>query len=166
MKFMTDHALSSPDWLMNQEIISRIDYSGAVEQAQQLQGRFVRELLDNDRMLRLIEAESFHADEAYTLPEMLTDLQEGVWAEIYSGDTINTYRRNLQRVYLEAMKQKLDPESKNYDEVAMSDIQPQLKEVLRTLHDDLEGSRGANDASRAHLNDVEKRIENILEVDE
>ena len=165
MNFMTDHALSSPDWLMNREIISRIDYSGAVEQAQQLQGRFMRGLLDNDRMLRLIEAESFHGDDAYTLPEMLSDLQEGVWAEIYSGDAINTYRRNLQRVYLEAMKQKLDPESENYDEVAMSDIQPQLKEALRTLHDDLEGSRGANAASRAHLNDAEERIEDILSIE-
>jgi hypothetical protein len=165
MKFLNDHALSSPDWLMNQEILSRIDYSGAVEQAQQLQSRFLERILDNDRMLRLVEAETFKGDDAYTLQEMLADLRKGVWSEIYSGSTINTYRRNLQRSYLEIIKQKLDEESEEYEDVAGSDIQPQLKQNLKTLQSDLEKARIADASSKRHLNDAVDRIDAILNIE-
>jgi hypothetical protein len=165
MKFLNDHALSSPDWLMNQEILSRIDYSGAVEQAQQLQSRFLERILDNDRMLRLVEAETFKGDDAYTLQEMLADLRKGVWSEIYSGSTINTYRRNLQRSYLEIIKQKLDEESEEYEDVAGSDIQPQLKQNLKALKSDLEKARIADASSKRHLNDAVDRIDAILNIE-
>ena len=165
MAFMNDHALSSPDWLMSSEILNRIEPSGAIKQAQQLQGGFVEDLLDNDRMLRLIEAESFHGDEAYTLAEMLEDLQQGVWAEIYSGESIDTYRRNLHRVYLQTIEEKLDPESGDYDEVGQSDIQPMLKASLRTLQDDLDNASPADAVSQAHIQDAEERIANILDTE-
>lgn len=165
MAFMNEHALASPDWLMNADILNRIEPAGAIGQARQLQGGFVQSILDNDRMMRLIEAESFHGDDAYTLPEMLEDLQRGIWAEIYAGENIDAYRRNIQRVYLETIKDKLDPESENYQEVAQSDIQPLLRASLRNLKDDLENARVSGATSKAHITDAQQRIEAILEMD-
>lgn len=162
MKFLNDHALSSPDWLMDKEILNRIDYSGAIEQAQQLQGRFLQSILSTDRMLRLIEAEAFEGSDVYTLSEMLTDLRKGVWSEVYAGSTINTYRRNLQRTYLEIIKEKLNEDSEDYDEVAGSDIQPQLKQTLKILKDDIEGASVPGSLSQSHLDDTIDRIDAIL----
>jgi hypothetical protein len=164
MKFMNDHALSTPEWLMNETILSRIEAAGAIEEAQALQGGFVEDIMDTDRMLRLVETEAFHGDEAYTLPEMLDDLREGVWAEVYSGSSIDTYRRNVQRSYLKAVRGKLDAESEGYEEVTQSDIQPLLKQSLRTLANDIEDARISDPASRAHLEDAIDRIEAILDV--
>lgn len=165
LQFLNDHALSSPDWLMNKDILTRIDYEGAVEQAQGLQGSFLARILNNDRMLRLIEAETFYGDDAYSLPEMLADLRKGVWAEIYDAGTINTYRRNLQRAYLEIIKEKLDEESDDYEEVAGSDIQPMLKQNLKTLRNDIKKARISDTASRSHLEDAADRIDVILDAE-
>lgn len=162
MKFLNDHALSSPDWLMNEDILNRIDHTGAIEQAQDLQGSFVQRILDNDRMLRLIEAETFNGDEAFSLSEMLADLRKGVWAEIYSGKTIDTFRRNLQRSYLQTIKEKLNEDAEDYEEVANSDIQPQLKQTLKTLRNDIESTRISDSSSRGHLADAIDRIDAIL----
>lgn len=163
MRFLNDHAFSSPDWLLNEEILNRIDHTGAVEQAQDLQGSFMERILDNDRMLRMIEAETFNGDETYSLSEMLTDLQKAVWAEIYSGKPIDTFRRNLQRSYLQIIKKKLNEDAQNYETVADSDIQPQLKQTLKTLRGDIESARISDTSSRVHLADATDRIDAILE---
>ena len=163
MQFLNEHALSSPDWLMNREILNRIDAAGAVEQAQKLQSSFIARILDNDRMLRLIEAQTFNDKDTYTLPEMLADLRKGVWSEIYSGESINTFRRNLQRSYLEIIKDKLNEDSDDYEKVGDSDIQPQLKQTLKTLRNDINKTRISDTTSQSHLDDAADRIDAILD---
>ena len=40
---------------------------------------------------------------AYTLMTFLEDLKEGIWTELGTGETVDTYRRSLQRTYLERL---------------------------------------------------------------
>jgi hypothetical protein len=69
-------------------------------------------LLNTDRMARVVNtaAVANASGQPYTLNEMLSSLGLGIWSEL-SSNPIKTevYRRNLQRSYIEAMGNKLNP---------------------------------------------------------
>jgi len=119
-------------------------------------------VMDTDRLIRVIEEESFRGDDAYTMAEMLEDIRDGVWSELESGDVIDAYRRNLQRTYVEAihgLMESSDPE------VNISDIKPMLRDELRMLNDQIDASSGSapDRITRVHLQDISERIEEILD---
>ncbi|PWN05817.1 zinc-dependent metalloprotease [Rhodohalobacter mucosus] len=162
MQFMIDNAFSTPDWLLNAEILRNIEHAGAIERIQNLQGRQLANVMSTSRMIRLIEDEAFRGDEAYAPAEMLEDLRNGIWSELSTGDSIDVYRRNLQRVYIHLVGQTMESE----DELAVgSDIKAMLRAELNELQDLVEGAAdGSSDrATRVHLNDVKERIADILE---
>jgi hypothetical protein len=54
-------------------------------------------------MARLIENETINGEKAYTLIEMMSDLKNGIWEELYTNKAIHVYRRNLQLAYLDRL---------------------------------------------------------------
>ncbi|MDX1493476.1 MAG: zinc-dependent metalloprotease, partial [Longimicrobiales bacterium] len=110
VRFLNDQVFDNVEWLNDPTILSRIEASGAVARIQQIQARTLRSLLDPERMVRMTEAELVDSD-AYTLASFFDDLRDGVWEELETGAPIDTYRRSLQRVYLERMALLMaDPE--------------------------------------------------------
>jgi len=164
MTFMNENAFTTPEWLLDKEILRRIEYSGALDRIKSLQGNFLRRILSNNRMLRMIETESFGEGDTYTLSEMLAELRKGIWAEVYSQSAvdIDTYRRNLQRIYLDNIHQKLQSD---HSDITESDIQPVLKYELKQLQGDIETAldRNSGRTTRSHLEDSLERIEEILD---
>ena len=178
MAFLKADAFSTPTWLLNPEIIQRITPAGAVDNVRRLQVRHLNNLLDMGRLQRIIEAETFHGEETYTLDEMMTDLRRAIWTELYAIQNPDTYRRNLQRAYLERMEYLLTEEqralppqfrafsSRTNVDVSQSDIRPMVKAQLRTLQRDVQTAlnrRAYNRVSRYHLEDVRDRIDDILD---
>ena len=126
---------------------------------------------------RLIEAEVFYPDRAYGLLEFMDDVKQGVWRELSTAGPIDTYRRNLQRGYLERMEFLMTEEIETHSssfmgstpvDVSQSDIRPLIRRQLKELR--AEASRAAertNDPmTRYHLEDVVVRIDRILEGEE
>lgn len=162
MAFMNENAFSTPNWLLEENILRNIEHAGAIERIQSLQGRHLRSVMDPELLNRLIENEAFRGDEAYTFSEMLDDLRNGIWAEINTDKSIDPYRRNLQRTYLQAIHNLMES---NDSEVNISDIKPMLRDELRILGDQIEDSlSGSPDKiTRVHLRDISARIDNILD---
>lgn len=162
MTFMNENAFSTPNWLLEENILRNIEHAGAVERIQLLQGRHLRSVMDPELLNRVIEDEAFRGDEAYTFSEMLEDLRNGIWAEINAGDSIDPYRRNLQRTYVQAIHDLMDSDD---SEVNISDIKPMLRDELRILGDQIEDSlNGSPDRiTRVHLRDISERIDDILD---
>jgi hypothetical protein len=148
--------------LLDENILRNIEHAGAVERIQSLQGRHLRSVMNTSRMMRLIEDESFRGDEAYTIAEMLEDVRKGVWSELSSNSSIDVYRRNLQRTYLNHVKSLMESDD---DDVNGSDIKPLLREELRTLKTEVDRAvnRTVDRRTVVHLQDVQNRIENILD---
>jgi hypothetical protein len=137
-------------------------------------------LLSPERLARLLEAEAV-ADDPYPLGEMMADLRADVWAELEGGDAIGPYRRNLQRGYLERMKHLMTAEveapdvPEEYEDyliqtpvnVSQSDIRAYVRSELTALQDEIDRAlrRTRDDATRVHLEDVQVRIEQILDPD-
>jgi hypothetical protein len=175
MQFLAEQAFTPPTWIIDEDILGRIENVGTVERMRGLQVRVVNLVLDPRRMQRLIEAEARVGSSAYGLGEMMEDLRGAVWTELRSGGSINVYRRNLQRGYLERMEWLMTEEppalpsffasSVNGVNVSQSDIRPYVRGELGILQRDIRQAlnRRLNAATRVHLQDALARIDHILD---
>ncbi|SMG11961.1 protein of unknown function [Marivirga sericea] len=164
VEFLNEHAFTNHEWLLNREILQRIEDDGAIERVKSLQTRTLSNLLDEDRMIRMIENESFNGSEAYTVLEMMDDLRTGIFSELYRGQTVDAYRRNLQRTYIDLATNsiaELNAEEKRNDEVIISDVIPLMRAELEQLKTDIASRRyrTSDKMSRIHWNDLLARID-------
>jgi len=182
MDFLVAEGLQTPTWMLEQEVLRRIEHAGAVERIREAQVNILALMLEPQRMARIVEAEALAStDDAYGLNAMLTDLREGVWTEVQQGGDVDPFRRNLQRGYLEQMNTLMSetvetpdiPEAyRDYIQLTpvtleQSDIRAAVRSELNTLRGDVQRalSRGANDATATHYEDILVRIDMILDPD-
>ena len=158
VEYLNRQVFETPEWLLDGEILDRFQGSGATDLVRSRQASAMNQLLNVDRMKRLIEQEAFHGGDAYSLGEMLEDLRAGVWSEVTSGRQTDAYRRNLQRAYLERMGVLLDDE-----DARQTDIAPFARGELRALRDALSGAGSSDRATRLHFEDSVVRIDAILD---
>ncbi len=175
MRFLNRHAFSAPTWAFNREILDRINESTAVETFRSAQAGVLNNVLNPDRLARLVEAETRTDEDVYTLVEMMDDLRNGVWAEARAKQSINVHRRHLQRAYIERMEYLMTQEpprggffGSSYD-VSQSDIRAVVRNELEILRRDINsaiGGGGLARTTRIHLEDSRSRIEDILDGDD
>jgi hypothetical protein len=105
MKFLADNAFKTPKWLLNAEILRRIEPVGVLDRIEASQRRVLNSLLSANRVLRLVEQDAIDGPAAYAPLEFLADVRHGVWSEIYAPGPlpIDAYRRNLQRAYVDML---------------------------------------------------------------
>ncbi|MEO0573271.1 MAG: zinc-dependent metalloprotease [Bacteroidota bacterium] len=177
MAFVQGQLFKTPEWLIDQEIFNKVQYSGSVERIRALQVRTLNTMLHLGKMARIIENETINGKDAYGLLEMMRDLRRGVWSETRSGVTIDTYRRNLQKAHIDrlsylmtAENQKKLPDFGGYRKstivnTSQSDIRSVARAELNNLKRDIRGglSRIQDTMSRYHLQDALERIDMILE---
>ena len=175
MRFFAEHALATPTWMIDEDILRRIEHAGIVDRIRQRQIGVVTNILDPARMQRLIEGGARAGADAYTLGEMVGDLRAAVWSELGTGRNIDAYRRNLQRGYLERMDWLMtnDPDpptggpggGNTRIDVSQSDIRPFVRGELEATKIDIEAAlnRSLDQATAYHLRDALVRIDDILE---
>jgi len=112
MEFLRKEGFRTPTELLRPDILALIDPRGAVDRVLQGHRLLLNILLNNDRLLRLINSHTLvnAKTRLYTTGEMLSDLRSAVWSELGSSNPeTDVYRRNLQRAYIETMGAKLNP---------------------------------------------------------
>src|SRR5690606_2793073 len=77
--FLNTHAFTTPHWLLEQELLDRIESTGAIERVQNLQTRSLNNLLAQERLKRMVSNEQVRGKEAYTALEMMDDLRKGIF---------------------------------------------------------------------------------------
>ena len=162
VKFLNENAFTTPDWLLNKEILDRIESSGSVERIQNLQSRVLNYLLDEDRLIRMIENQQLHESD-YAVIELLEDLRKGIFSELYSGKKVDVYRRNLQRAYVNNAIEYLNKLEEN-DKVSGTDIIALMRGELETLQSQLRRMQYSTSdrLSRYHYKDLIARIDEIF----
>jgi hypothetical protein len=178
MQFLSEQVFTTPMWMLDETILTRIEHAGAVERLRQRQVAAVNRVLDPARMQRLIEAEARLGSSAYGLGTMMSDLRSSVWSELAAGRSIDTYRRNLQRGYLERMAWLMTEEPPTPPafaaafitavDVSQSDIRPFVRGELTALRGQIQRVLQGNldRATRYHLQDAVVRIDDILDTEE
>ncbi len=188
MAFLDEYVLSTPTWALDLDQLRRLEHAGAVERIRAYQELAVQRLLNHARLARMIEHEAFLGEATYRPANMLDDTREIVWREAMAGDSIDTFRRNLQRAYLQQAHYLLhEAESEHWTpprsgnlrvgdnddpplnadlHIAQSDIRPLIRDQLTLLHSELEDAleAGIDDRmTRIHLEDALTRIDKSLE---
>jgi hypothetical protein len=172
LQFVIDQLFKTPTWMLDKNIFSKVQSSGAIETIRALQVRTLNGVLSTARMARMIENETLNGNEAYNLVAMFSTLRKGVWSEIYNGRSIDTYRRNLQKAHIERLDYLLNTaanEKGRYGSasvnVGQSDIKSFARGELNRLKRDVRkaASRASNTTSRYHLQDVVARIDMALD---
>ncbi len=186
MAFIDEHVLATPDWALDLDVLRRLEHAGAVERIRAYQELAVQRLLNHARLARLIEQEAFAGDDSYRPADMLDDVRAMVWREVLAGETTDTYRRTLQRAYLDQAHHllheaevapftpppsgnmrvsRMDDPPLNADlHIGQSDIRPLVRDQLHLLRDELEQAldRSPDRNTRIHIRDALVRIDAAL----
>lgn len=160
LEYLNRQVFATPTWMLDADILDRFQESGATDLVRARQAGALAQVLDVDRMKRLVEQEAFHGSSAYTLGEMLDDLRNGVWSEATSGQSTDAYRRNLQRAWLERMGALMEDE-----DALQTDIAPFVRGQLGEVRTTLDAARGqtSHRATQLHFEDAIVRIDAILD---
>ncbi len=171
MVWLAQEVFEAPTWLNDPEILERVGPSrGGFERLSARQAGMLNRLLDPRRMGSLAELETTD-DDPYPLAEFLDDARAAVWGNLATVTVIDPYRRALQRAHLERLEYLMteQPSSNQFQgpapSMSRSDIRPLVRAQLNDLHADVErAARRVRDrVTRAHLQDVLTRIDDILE---
>ncbi|HEY2018010.1 MAG TPA: zinc-dependent metalloprotease, partial [Bryobacteraceae bacterium] len=110
VKFLLENAFTTPTWMIDEEILRRIEPVGAIERIHNAQNRVLATLLNSARFARLLEQETLDGNLAYSPVEFLATVRKGMWKELDAPQVkIDAYRRELQRSYIQDIAAKLNP---------------------------------------------------------
>jgi len=169
IQWLHKNAFDTPDWLIDETIVKNIDFAGYTDRIRRLQTRHLNNVMDFERLGRLIDHKAMD-NSNYSALDMMKDLRLGIWSETKSAANVSVFRRNLQRAYIDRMEylmtEKVDPNrSRQYFNVNQSDVRSivrgelnQLKRVLASA-----ANSGVNTDTKYHYRDCIERINTILE---
>lgn len=164
VRFLNKQLFMTPTWMIDNNILQRIESAGMVERIRGTQVRTLRSLFRADRLKRLVEGEALHGKNSYTLQQLFEDTRKGIWMELSSGATIDAYRRNLQRAYVDMMGEMVHQDDAN---IAQSDIRAMARATLVEIEDDITDSlkKQRDSSNKIHLEDILARLEALLDED-
>jgi hypothetical protein len=158
---LNEHAFKVPDYLVNPDILNRIDPDGVADRLLTSQRAILASLLEDARTKRM----SDHANrtkDAYSPAALLDDLLAGIFGNWTQGENLTLYRRNLQRATVELLGTPASSTSTSSDMPALA--RAALKRIQREGNQIVGVQAYKGDAtSAAHVEDLLARIQRIFE---
>jgi len=149
--FLNNQLFKTPTWLLDQNILNKIKPESGVEAIKSLQEYALTSLFAGDRAVRLMETGI--SSKYFTLDDLFSELENGIWAEVKMGQSIDMYRRNLQKVYAEKLIALLKPGKANVQSVPVGVTYGFSTRVVELEKTDL------TSISRAHLESLKTIIQ-------
>ncbi|MBE9466042.1 zinc-dependent metalloprotease [Dyadobacter subterraneus] len=178
VSFLNTQLFKTPVWLLDQNVLNKIKPESGVESIKSLQEYAITSLLAGDRAVRLMETST--SSKYYSIEDLLADLDTGIWGEIKTGQAIDIYRRNLQKIYAEKLVDLLKPGKATVASIPTGALYASSSRVVELEKTDLPSiARGHLEVLRAsikkaipletdkmskyHLKDVLQRIDLALD---
>ena len=176
VKFLNQNLFDTPIWMIDENILNKIQFSGALDRVRGLQSSYLNRLLDFGRLARMIENEALNGRNSYTINELMLDLKNGIFSELNDNSNIDIFRRNIQRAFIQRLGY-LMKESQNIPsffrsssritrvKVDESDIRPVTLGILMDLRKELNKAQkkySSNKSVKNHLMYCTGLINNIL----
>jgi len=177
VKWLHANIFETPKWILDKAILQNINHAGHFEKVRRLQVRQLNSLLSFERIGRLIDSETLNED-YYSALSMLIDLRNGLWKESARGVSVDLFRRNLQRSYVDRMlylmTEELQPnrfsrpgfEGQIYYNTNTSDVRALVRGELKTLKARLTSAKNGNinKETKYHYEDVIARINAAFDI--
>ena len=172
--FLNTQLFTTPKWLLNQDVLSKINPESGVEAVKSMQDATLSSLLAGDRMVRLLETSTTSKDN-YSVDELISDLNKGIFSELKGASSIDMYRRNIQKIYVDKLIELLKPGTASVRAVpvgvtygfstrrvnlAQTDLPSIARGQLNALKNELKMSsaRMSDRMSKYHVQDLISRI--------
>ncbi len=176
--FIAANAFQTPRYFIDTGVLDRIEPEGTLRRLSAAESRVLTDLLDTDRLNRLVEYQvlSKGGEGSYTLGEMLLDVRHAVWSELTANRvTIDPFRRSLQRAYLALADGKLNSSPATVivigggrpprTSTSNSDVRAVMRGELVDIDASLQSalSRASDRTTRLHILDARAEIKRILD---
>lgn len=175
LRFLQAQLFTTPKWLIDQDILSRINGNG-INLIQSRQEGILGRLLSTNTINKMLAAE-VTSKNAYPVLEYMGDLKRSIFSELSSRTTIDIYRRNLQKSYVTLLLSMLKaPEQPAMPagmvlmggggaNPAKSDASAIARAQLTQLRSEIRTAAAAygDNMSRYHLQDLAERITAVLD---
>lgn len=152
--FMNQQIFSTPQWLIDKDILQRISASGVAAKIESLQTRGLGTLFQVDRLNRMVEQEAVYGKETYTVVDLMTQVSDHLFSVKIKDDA---YRRELQRTFVAAAGSLL----RNKD--LSADAKAATRMTLAKLKNRFAGSRAETSLAAAHKAELLSMIERELD---
>jgi hypothetical protein len=163
VQYLVANAFQTPTMMVRPEILRRIEPSGIIDRVRNAQSSIMNNLLQSARLDRMVEQVALDGSAAYSPIDFLTELRNGVWAEVpKSGTNIDIFRRNLQRTYLSIIDTRLNGPTAPSAEVR-SLLKGELRAVGEAVDAALRGGGTRDESTMRHLRDVIDEVATILD---
>lgn len=176
MQFLQDQLFKTPRWIIDNDIA---DYTNdnKLTIISGLQSGVLNRIISDNTLNKLFRFEAEQPSNAYTATAMMTDLRKGIWSELATKQPIDIYRRDLQKLYIEAIEKLINPPPATVIQISFggAPLRPTInpkttdaisvaKAQLRSLSGEIKAALPLykNAESRAHLQDVLDRINEAL----
>ena len=145
-----------PKELLDPAITSRLFASGDVRRAINFQGIVLFSFFSEPRIIRMFDQEASLGAKAYTVREMVQDIERALWGDLTSVGPVS---RNQQRHYLITLDQKL-----NGSNATRTDLQSIARASLKALAKRIDAvvPKARDRMTSIHLADCRRQIEEII----
>lgn len=175
MDFLSKQVFTTPKWLLDQNILDNIG-ENPLTVVSKLQNIALNRLVSTRVLGNLITAEAKDGANAYKISDLFSDLNGAIFTELKGGATIDAYRRNLQKSYVDkliaviappapassALQQFVRSQGSGLD-VNQTDISSVVKGQLRDLDTAIKSASSSDTLTKYHLQDLSDRISKALD---
>jgi len=173
--FINKQVFTTPTWLLNEEISKKTKVNPA-STILSLQEAALGRMMSTSIMNKMLNAEAAIGNKAYTVLDLLHDLTKAVFTELPAKKSIDMYRRNLQKSYVERLGNIINPTVSggiNFSfgnaapsvDTKKTDILSYLKGHAKELKlmVDSAAAVAVDKPTKYHLQDISDRIKKILD---
>ncbi|SHN03173.1 zinc-dependent metalloprotease [Polaribacter sp. KT 15] len=159
LNWLLNNVFKTQNWLLDKNILNKIDETGYTEKLGRYQDRNLATLLNYRTLERMIEAEVIQ-DNFYPASDMISDLRKGIFSEARSTKNVDLQRRKLQKSFIKRLGSLMSDKS-----ATSTDISSIVRGELTTLKYQLNtaSKRAINKISKYHYKDLIVNINNILD---
>ncbi|NAS13117.1 zinc-dependent metalloprotease [Poritiphilus flavus] len=174
--FLDNHIFHEPDWLLPNDILNNIQSPRSKEAVTRSMESVMLNLLGGSRLSRMtFITERYRDIDTYRPEEYLDDLHFLVWGEMNVFYQANTYRRKLQKAYVDNLIALYKPKKAkgaisgilsklSEDFTSNTDVRSLALDQLIQLQGEIKGTIPVitHRMTKAHLRYLEKEIEEVI----
>ncbi len=173
--FINKQVFTTPTWLIDKDIQAKTGVNSSTT-ILGLQEAALSRMLSTTTLTKMINAETEIGNSAYTVNDLLSFFKQSIFTELASRKSIDIFRRNLQKAYVERLGSIINPPASSGNvtiffggaaptDIKKSDLLSYLKGNAKELKAMIDGAAvGTVDkTTKYHLLDMSDRLKKILD---
>ncbi len=164
LDFFGKQLFTTPTWLLDKRILSRVVLPEGPNVVEDLQVRMINTLLDKDLLLKVHTNYLRFGNDALPVNQLVNTLHVMIWGNLVTNGKVqlDSYQRNMQKTYLGALTDYLILRDGNYTETDVASLVKAEVVKLKKIVDSAV-NHTTDELNLYHLADLQNRIKIALD---